>query len=169
MNPPSQQQRHAVLLLLLLAAMSLVVAVTAAPTPGHDHELVIKGIQQQKHFPRMDVAQQKAMSLLQEQPLQQRQQPTSSQPKSANASQVLLPTPLLPACVPMYVTDLVIPPPMPVSAVPVAEVRITVPSCCMLRGASAPITFTMYPANSVFHLQKGPTRRTSLTPLYIWD
>jgi hypothetical protein len=64
----------------------------------------------------MQPQQQKLQSLLQE-PFNGQQQL-----KKARASQVVPVAPLLPSCVPKYVTDLVLPPPMPVSVVPMSQV-----------------------------------------------
>lgn len=65
------------------------------------------------HIPRMDPAQQKLQSLLQE--------PNTGRTADARPTQVV--TALDPTCVPKYVTDMVIPPPMPVSVVPLRQVR----------------------------------------------
>jgi len=55
------------------------------------------------HMPVKDPEEQKTQSLLQE------------RPRRSHAQQLVPVAPLNPACVPKYVTDLVIPPPMPVA------------------------------------------------------
>jgi len=69
-----------------------------------------------KHVLTMDPAQQKLQSAMQEQPAKGRDVQPDQLPPTAPLQ------PMLPACVPKYATDLVIPPPMPVSLVPMKKV-----------------------------------------------
>lgn len=96
----------ALLLSALVLAPTSVAAATAEPAGAH---YTPKG---HAHVPRIDPAEQKLQSLLQE----------PGGPAKAKAIQPPAVAALLPACVPKYVTDLVIPPPMPVSVVPLSKV-----------------------------------------------
>lgn len=94
---------------LLLAGVLLLHVCSAAPEPAKTKVPKAKPFvaMRHQHIPRMDVQQQKTQSLLQE------------KRGKASAQQVVPLVPLSPDCVPKYVTDLVVPPPMPVAA-PVA-------------------------------------------------
>lgn len=93
---------------LLLVTSSLLVAVllltqcSSQAAAAH----AMHQVKHHKHIPIMDAEQQKTMSAAQE------------KNSRAQLEQVDPIAPLNPDCVPKYVTDLVIPPPMPVSATP---------------------------------------------------
>jgi hypothetical protein len=96
---------------LLLAGLLLVHVCSAAVDPAAASNAKAKTAakpRHHQHMPRMDVQQQKEQSIQQE-----RNQ------NRASTQQVAPVGPLHPDCVPKYVTDLVVPPPMPIMAPPV--------------------------------------------------
>jgi hypothetical protein len=95
-------------LLSFLSLLLLTSSPAAAQHAGHN------GPRHHAHLPRMQPAQQKLQSLLQE--------PALGRTANAMAAEATALTGLLPACVPKYETDLVIPAPMPVSLVPLRKV-----------------------------------------------
>jgi hypothetical protein len=99
---------------LLLAGLLLLLACSAAPEPAKAKAPKAKPFvaMRHQHIPRMGVQQQKTQSLLQE----------KKGSSKASTQQVVPLAPLSPECVPKYVTDLVVPPPMPVAAPVVAQV-----------------------------------------------
>lgn len=98
---------------LVAVLLSLLVLTPAAAAPAQP------AAHRAKHHarvPRMEPAQQKLQSLLQE--------PSTGRTADARPAQAGVLTALSPTCVPKYVTDLFIPPPMPVSMVPMRQVRL---------------------------------------------
>lgn len=126
--PPLARRAAGLLLPTALLAALLLASTAAAGSSSRVHPA---GLLQHKHFPRMDPEQQKLQSLQQEKnyskkPQKEQQQDSSSkqQQQAQTSQQVVAPGPLLPSCVPKFVTDLVIPPPMPVSVVPMSLVGL---------------------------------------------
>lgn len=96
---------------LILAGLLLVHVCSAAVEPAAANKAKAKTAakpRHHQHMPRMDVQQQKEQSLQQER-----------QKSRASTQQVAQVGSLHPDCVPKYVTDLVVPPPMPIVAPPV--------------------------------------------------
>lgn len=116
--------------LLVAGLLALCVSLLGAAVPA-----AAAGPRPHRHIPRMPVQQQKAQSALQE---QKGQPQGNAEPEQIPPTPPL--TPLLPACVPKYVTDLVIPPPMPVSAVPMSLVVSERRCGCALNVGAAVVT-----------------------------
>lgn len=101
----------------VLTVMLLTTAAAAAGAKAAASGNLAPHLRPHAHIPRMQPAEQKLQSLLQEP-----KSPKQQQKQKARTQQVAPIGPLLPACVPKYVTDLVLPPPMPVSVVPLSQV-----------------------------------------------
>ena len=111
------------LMITVLSVFMSVLVVAVSTAAAAEPAAARRGPRHHAHFPRMQPAQQKLQSLMQE--------PYRARTGDFRASQAPGVFALPPACVPKYVTDMVIPPPMPVSVVPLRQVGACAGNVCV--------------------------------------